>query len=365
MMKSKQKIVIAGGLALTIIIAITLMVVFGREKPQENPGILGTWYADTLSGDDVLIFNEDGTYTSETQFDKGEYSFDEEGVLQLSNEGSICCKLSIEVKEEKVVCLFDENISYYRTEAEAKSERQETELMGYEDAAAEKIAPILQTGEWTLQNGTDRLVFEDNTLSLMLEDGETRKFTIRYSDAAVNGNLSKITVEIHADKKSDIKLNENKGVITMTQTASTFLLQSAVLPTLEGQRETIWTQEVTDELVSSADDSNLEGELVYISPEDYNPSAEGQGAEIDSPGSTFYENLQEDPFSDYFDEPKPGDVDSKEDKVIKEYKRTLSADGSAVTILFVYEDDTTRSETITRSVDYGSKQKIEIDYGDD
>jgi|GEM_PF-4601827 len=230
---------------------------------------------------------------------------------------------------------------------------------GYEDVLDSKITDILMTGAWQITNGAasdNSIVFTDDTLILSC-GGENYIYSIIYTDPLVNGNLSKVSVEISelVGASYPHALQETSGVLTMSQTSSSILIQSSVLPTSGGQTETMWTQKLSEELIAATDIDKPGGEAVIIDVDDY---VSGQWV---SP----HEGAADDPFSDYYVGLQPGDVDPKTDKTVKEAERTISADGSSVTVKITYEDGSSRTQTVTRTITYNDdREKVEIDYPD-
>ena len=179
----------------------------------------------------------------------------------------------------------------------------------------------------------------------------SRQNFICFIKAEQDGKPIEIKLKLTAADEAPFSMDRTTGMIYLyTDGDDGFSVTSDLFPSASGQpnegTQLKWQQARNDKTLAAADDSSKEGEITTISPEGY---TDGSYAATD------------DPFSDTFVEPKPGDIDPATNKKIQTYVRTIVGDTCTITI--VYADGTKSTETINKDIQV-SPEKIDVNYGE-
>lgn len=353
-----KKKIIAVAVAVILLLILVLLIIFGRDQSAANPNILGAWYS-TSADAETLTFYDNNTCTSSLHFSAGTYSFpDSDHVSIASSDETYSLTLTIEKDEnESVSRLTSDSISYIRDQTSATEEADTTYTNSYATYNAQQAFPkILQADVWHCDGSenNETLTFDPTHVVMSWEDGsETHTAKWSWIYLSINAEQDGKPVEVRMQltpAETDISLDRDTGTVYLytSDAENGFYITSDLFPTSAGQpAETdliTWRQQPSNETLQAADDSSTEGENITISSDGYI---------ADSYAAT------DDPFSDSFIEPKAGSVDPETNKAIKTYTRVVS--GDTCTITYVYDDDTTRTETIERKIAI-SPERVNVDY---
>ena len=354
---SKKKF-IAIGAAVFLLVALVLVLIFGRDQSAANPSILGSWYS-TSADAETLTFYDNDTCTSSLHFSAGTYSFpDPEHVSIASSDGTYALTLTVEKDEnDSVARLTSTSVSYVRDQESATQEADTTYTSSYATYNAQQAFPkILQADAWHCDGSknNETLTFDPTHVVLSWEDG-SETYTAKWSwiylsvKAEQDGKPVEVRMQL-TPAETDISLDRDTGTVYLytSDAENGFYITSDLFPTAAGQPAEdellTWRQPTSDETLQAADDSSTEGENITISHDGYI---------ADSYAAT------DDPFSDSFVEPEAGSIDPETNKKIKTYTRVVS--GDTCTITYVYDDDTSRTETIQREIAI-SPGRVNVNY---
>lgn len=355
---NKKKLIAIGG-SILLLIGLVAVILTNRSTTSA-PNILGAWYS-TGAEAETLTFYDNNTCTSSIHFTAGTYDFPDNTHVEVkSSDGTYTLALTLEIDEDDTVtALTNDDLRFIRDQQEATQTAERKYATEYATYNAEEAFPkILQADTWSYADGknSETLSFEPTQVTLSWKDdsGE-HTYTWYWSYLSVkaeqDGKPIEIKLKLTAADETPFSMDRTTGMIYLyTDGDDGFSVTSDLFPSASGQpnegTQLKWQQARNDKTLAAADDSSKEGEITTISPEGY---TDGSYAATD------------DPFSDTFVEPKPGDIDPATNKKIQTYVRTIVGDTCTITI--VYADGTKSTETINKDIQV-SPEKIDVNYGE-
>ncbi len=359
-MTLKKRRILFAVITALLIVAISVVIVLSRT-PKESihvPNILGAWYS-TDGTDETIMFYDDYDCVSSLADTEWSYTIlDSEHVeITKDDKTSTTFQIILDDDTEKAVRLTSGDQSYIRDPDQAAAEAKETGSESYAEYNIEIALPkILQADVWTLDGGqnNETLQFEPDRVHLTWNTGNTthsRSWAWTYLDIFADQDVDKpISIKMQLTSLESDAQSTDMLYLYTNDSENGFRFESTLF---SDTTDTVqcWTQAASEQTLTAADDSNQEGENVII--------AGSGGAGAPTTYSDSYDVAADDPFSESFVEPKPGDIDPETGKKIKTYVRMVSGDTCTITI--VYDDDTSSTQTIEKQVNV-DRQKVDISY---
>lgn len=238
----RKKIIIAGIIILLIISFVFLRNINKNPETEiftQNNKIEGVWYSDRPDND-VLILNDDGTYSSSNWIIKGSYTIEGNKIILVDSFGT---QKELEIKKD---ILYYENTplshTYFRSKSTAEesrnnntkseveiSENHEEEISKDAEKELSEVDKILK-GTWIDNSELVLLTFEENDYTVHYKgnsilEPETKVYKYNITNVKKNGpgnyNLS-WTKKDENDLEFKIDVTIRKDIDSYTIYSSSF-----------------------------------------------------------------------------------------------------------------------------------------------